>query len=273
MLKLRVVFIFLLGLFALLQNPVVASINASPLGLDLIVAPGEREVGSFLVKNTGDDAQEITVALNDYMRTPTGENQFLPAGTLPQSLEPFVSFSPATFGLEAGETQEVQFEIAIPDNVTGAHWVMFLVRENAPVATNELGIEGQSGGFGFNASVSFGIRVRQLDPTTVLADGRISQVAVLLPDEADGLINIEFMFENTGTTFLQPEGVVEIRDTAGQTVASVPVEVFRILPGARRILSVELQDTLPPGKYVALAVIDFDGDFLVAGQSVFTVEN
>jgi len=271
-LKLRVVCICLLGLFALLQMPVVADITASPLGLDFEVAPGERQVGSFLVRNTGDEAEEINVTLNDYMRTPTGENQFLPAGTLPQSLEPFVSYAPATFALNPGETQEVQFEIAIPEDETGSHWVLFLVRESAPIATNELGIEGQTGGFGFNASVSFGIRVRQLDPTNVQADGRISGVRVQLA-QSDEATQVEFMFENTGTTFLQPEGIVEIRDTAGQTVTSMPVDVFRILPGSRRILSVQLEDTLPPGKYVALAVIDFDGDFLVAGQSVFSVGN
>lgn len=272
MLKRYLILLFVIGLFALLQTSAVGNISASPLGLDLIVAPGESKIGSFLVKNTGDDVQEINVTLNDYARTPMGENQFLPAGTLPQSLLPYVDYSPATFTLDPGATQEVQFEIAIPEGVTGAHWILFLVRESEPVATNQLGIEGQSGGFGFNASVSFGIRVRQMDPTTAVADGRISQVEVQMP-EGDEPLQIQFTFENTGTTFLQPEGVVEIRDTAGQTVASVPVEAFRILPGARRILSVALEETLPPGKYVALAVIDFDSDFLVAGQAVFSVGN
>lgn len=247
-----------------------AKVAVSPLGIDFDLLPGATYFGSFVVKNTGQDAQDITVTLNDYDTAVAGENRYYPAGSLPHSLAPFVTFSPATFRLEPGMVQEVSFKASLPEEVIGPHWMMFFVQESTPAASTTTEVEGQEGGFTFNVNVVFGVQVRQTDPSHGVADGRVRRVLVEALE--GGGLAIRLTFENTGTTFLLAKGRVEIRDRTGKTAATIPIEEFRALPGATRELTVLLEEPLPPGQYIALGIIDFGAQFLVAGQAGFEIK-
>jgi hypothetical protein len=50
---------------------------------------------------------------------------------------------------------------------------------------------------------------------------------------------------------------------------TVPIAEFPTLPGATRKVVVEVPRTLAPGDYVVLALVDFGGAELVAGQIDF----
>ena len=68
---------------------------------------------------------------------------------------------------------------------------------------------------------------------------------------------------------------VTLRAPGGETVATIPIAAFSILPGKSRILFCELpkagESNLKAGrKYSALAVIDYGGADLVAGEYEFT---
>ncbi len=111
------------------------------------------------------------------------------------------------------------------------------------------------------------MQLRQVDPHEAVADGRVRGLSV--GRDPEGRLVAKVAFENTGTTFLRPSGRVEVRDRTGQTVGSTPIEPFRVLPGATRELAVALPEGLAPGVYVALAILDFGAEFLVAGQAGF----
>ena len=263
------------GAFALLVVALIgltsaAKVAVSPLGIDFDLLPGATHFGSFTVKNTGEDAQDITVTLNDYDKAVTGENRYYPAGTLAYSLATFVTFSPATFRLEPGRVQEVSFKASLPEEALGPHWMMFFVQESTPTASTTTEVEGQEGGFAFNVNVVFGVQVRQTDPSHRVVDGRVTRIRVETLEGGGWAIRLAF--ENTGTTFLLPKGRVEVRDRTGKTAATIPIEEFRILPGATRELTVLLEEPLSPGQYIALGIIDFGAEFLVAGQAGFEVK-
>lgn len=243
-----------------------AKIAVSTLGIDFELAPGETLIDSFVVQNTGDTTQEVSVNPQDFARSVTGENQFAPPGTFPRSLAPYVTVSPATFRLEPDQVQEVQFRVELPEDAPGPHWMILLVRESDP----EVVSEAPPGGVGFSASVTFGVQLRQTDPTNAVADGRVTRIQVI-PPEGENPLAVELVFENTGTTFLEPRGRVEIRDAGGATVANLPIESFRVFPGASRQVRVALAEPLEPGRYVALGIVDFGGEFLVAGQAAFEI--
>jgi hypothetical protein len=67
---------------------------------------------------------------------------------------------------------------------------------------------------------------------------------------------------------------IALRDQAGATVETLPISPFSILPGHERTVFVELPEPgtskLEKGKtYNALAVIDYGGSDLVAGELEF----
>jgi len=266
----RAVILLALSWVLLADLTMSGKISVFPLGIDVELAPGQNHTGSFMIKNTGDTPQDVSVTLNDYARTVDGKNQFPPAGTLDRSLAPFTTVSPATFQLEAGKVQEVQFQLDLPQDQAGPHWMIVMVKESEPTVTTNVGVKGQKGGFAFKANLVFGVRVRQSDPTSALTDGRVTRLQVT-PPATERPLGVQLTFKNTGTTFLRPSGRVEIRDRTGQTVANLLIDSFRVLPGAKRTLDVSSTQALEPGKYIALGIIDFGGDFLVAGQAAFQI--
>ena len=62
------------------------------------------------------------------------------------------------------------------------------------------------------------------------------------------------------------KGRVEFRRLDNTLASQVPIVEFPTLPGSMRRVLVDVPRDLPTGDYVALALIDFGGSELVAGQ-------
>jgi P pilus assembly chaperone PapD len=77
---------------------------------------------------------------------------------------------------------------------------------------------------------------------------------------------VAIRFHNTGGTHLVAKGHLEFRRIDNSLAREVPIEEFPTLPGATRRVLVDIPADLPAGDYVVLALIDFGGTELVAGQ-------
>ena len=64
---------------------------------------------------------------------------------------------------------------------------------------------------------------------------------------------------------------MEIRDEMGEPIESFPLKSFTSLPGNEQILVTTRSVELEAGEYSALVVIDFNGDYLVAGETFFEI--
>jgi hypothetical protein len=77
---------------------------------------------------------------------------------------------------------------------------------------------------------------------------------------------IAVVFHNTGGTHLLAKGRLEFRRIDNSLAAQVTIPEFPTLPGATRKVMLDVPAGLTPGDYVVLALIDFGGAELVAGQ-------
>ncbi|MBI1729400.1 hypothetical protein HY229_01835 [Candidatus Acetothermia bacterium] len=262
--------LFSLALLLIGSTPALASIGTSTLGADIEVVPGQSLSGSFLVYNGNEAPTNISIEVGDFTRDEEGGVQILPPNSQPHSLANFIAFSPASFTLAAGsgKSQEVRFTVSIPAGVSGPHWAALLVREVGQSASNNQTASNQQQ-VGVQLDLQIGVQIRQVDPTLAINTARITQVDILPPDH-DKPMRVVTEFENTGTIFQKPSGEVRIIDSSGKIVARIPIDSFRMLPGGKRRLEVPLTQNLAAGDYLALVVIDFGGDFLLAGQARFT---
>jgi hypothetical protein len=80
---------------------------------------------------------------------------------------------------------------------------------------------------------------------------------------------IAIRFHNTGGVHLLAKGRLEFRRLDNSLAAEAPIAEFPTLPGATRKVMVDTPVGLAPGDYVVLALIDFGGAELVAGQIDF----
>jgi len=241
---------------------------AFPLTLVIEALPGETKTGSFFVVNTGEEPEEITITLADWRLKPDGSIEFLEAGSLEYSLTPFVEFAPISFPLEPTQKQEVRYTLSLPaDLPIGDLWAIFLVEGSQ--------VEGVGGTEG-EVETEIGVRVRYaikifLSDPRAEKDGRISGMRLLGVNP----LHLVVVFENTGTAVLRGvTGWVEVRNERGETVKTLEVKRFTVLRGVRRELELrepEGFEPLPSGFYVALAVLDFGAEFLVAAELPFEV--
>ena len=249
---------------------IAADIRVSSLVIDLEIPTGTSYADSFLVSNVGTEPENIEISLVDWNRNINGQHRYFEAGRLPRSLANWIEFSPIRFELKAGESQKVKFNVAIPEEEEGTHWTMFLV-EGAPEVTAAKK-EGKSL-FSVMATVAYGIKIYQTDAATARRKGKVTNLDITAFSKSkEPEIKVKIEFENIGNTHLKAEGQVEIRNKKGQTVATVEIKRFPILPGAKRILEIPFKEkNLQPGRYLALAILDFGGNYLVAGQRVFEI--
>jgi len=181
--------------------------------------------------------------------------------TVARSNGDWLEVEPTRFRLDVGEAQDVSFSIRVSQGASGTYWGMIFVEGVPPPEERE--------GATVLAIERFGVKVYETVPGTEVLSGEIQRVRKL----DDALLSFEIAFVNSGNVQLKPRGQVEITDQTGDIIQTLSVDEFYVLPGAVRYENVVGQaNSLPPGRYVALAVLDIGNpDYLVAGQLVFEV--
>jgi len=240
-----------------------AEIVVSPLTIEISAGPGETQTGSFVVRNAGTEIENVTVSAFGYSLDSSGGLLLDPEV---RSLVPTLTFFPASLGVAPGEEAVVHFEFTAPVE-SGDHWAVFFVEGSTatPVGTTVGKVQAT-----VDVKVRYGVKLIQRDPGAV-KDGSVESMALASTTPP----SIDIQFVNLGTSVLRKAtGWVEFRDVTGTVVAKAMIDEFTTLPGGRRELSVSIPDQVlgTRGDYLALCVVDFGGDHLVAGELQFSVE-
>ena len=208
------------------------------------------------VSNDAGERVQATVVVEDWERDEHGGNRFLPAGSHAHSCAAGLEVFPATLALEPGESANLRIAFTGKPSLAANCWsIVFL--ENR--ATQEMGSRQLS------YNVRTGIKVYG-ESANASRDGLIEQMA--LTDSTPG--QLALTFRNAGDVQLRVKGTIEVRRVDNSVVQRTPVESFPVLPGARRIVLSQVPP-LPAGRYVLLALLDFGGSELVAGQMEYEV--
>ena len=99
------------------------------------------------------------------------------------------------------------------------------------------------------------------------SDININQVSIIENYSNNNTAGIYF---NNGNLIAKCNGWIEFRDIDGLSIEKIELdEIPRIYPLERRSFEVEIPNDLVTGEYSALAVIDYGGAQLVAGEVIF----
>ena len=251
-----------------------AQLLVDPLEITLITAGNTRIPASISLSNASDAAVQATITRQDWDRVENGDNRFLASGTSGASCGAILSASPLSIRVEAHSSRIIRVAAQNAATLTKECWDIFFVEEvpqRAPV-------KGSSLQYIFRTGVKVYVA-----PPGLARDGQVEEMLVVDTPIAPAASTtaaklsvsaatpatkrqISIRFHNTGGMHLLAKGRLEFRRLDNTLAMQVPIAEFPTLPGALRKLMVDVPNGLAPGDYVVLALIDFGGAELVAGQ-------
>lgn len=244
-------------------KPVHAQISVDELEVLLRPDLAERRSAVVRVTNHSDKATQVLLDIQDWDRDSTGANKFHPMGTLPQSCRQRLRVFPMSLRVEAKRTEAVRITFE-GDNTASCWGIVFMQSSEPPKATT---------GSQITYVIRTGIKV-YVEPQNAEKVGDIDDVVLTtMPKSATDTAKVPALgitFRNSGKAHLKPKGAVEVRDENNSIVAKLDISEFPVAPTDVRKLLLALP-ALKNGRYVALALLDYGGAEIAAGQYEFEV--
>lgn len=239
----------------LLTAPVIAqgTVGVDPVARLFTAKPGDSITQELNIYNPNADPASLRVAvyLSDMDISETGETKYLSAGTLPESLKNWMTFSPTSLDLGGQQTQKVRYTVQVPKNAKpGTHWGMLMLegQDAAPTPGKTL--------------ASFRLRVAHtvyVNVEPVQRSGEISGIFDQVPATPAQPYTIGVQYRNTGNVVSGVQGRIELRNASGELAATLPLNLDVALPNHTLLLQASLTGPVPRGQYSALVVLN-DGD-------------
>jgi P pilus assembly chaperone PapD len=251
-----------------------AQLLVDPLEVTIVATGTTRVPASFSVSNTSNEVVQATITRSDWDRAENGDNRFLAAGSTGTSCGANLSVSPLSIRVEPHTSRVIRLGIQSGAAITKECWDIFFVEE----VPRRASAKGNSLQYIFRTGVKVYVA-----PPGLARDGAVENMAVedvavprttVSTTPATTVSNvpaatkrqISIVFHNTGGTHLLAKGRLEFRRIDNSLAAQVAIPEFPTLPGATRKVMLDVPAGLTPGDYVVLALIDFGGAELVAGQ-------
>ncbi|HEY8298021.1 MAG TPA: DUF916 domain-containing protein [Candidatus Baltobacteraceae bacterium] len=252
------VFLTLIGALALMPNPVHSDglgLDVSPAKLELAMTPGSSYNVPVTVHNSTSNSTHVQATMIDFALAQNGDYEFEKTGTRGDSLMRWASINPREFDLPAGTTQQVRLSLAVPAGNLSGEYAGIVFFQTRPVR--------RAGAVAFSARVA--TKIYMTIPGTVKIDGAIAKMAAS-PAPAGELYRV--LFKNLGNAHVYLRGQLEVQKN-GQTVDRVAFPSQELVErGGDRLIEVNGK-RLPPGKYQAIATIDYGGKTMTGGEINF----
>lgn len=249
--------------------------------------------GTFVVSNKTRSAAQAIISVQDWDRDSTGENRFFPVGTTQGTCGRSLTVEPLGTRLEPGSSQEIRLAIDSASLPARECWAVVFVESAIPAV--------QETGRRITYVVRTGVKVYVV-PRTAVLNGEVTDMRVrphvraATADSArprgvsDSLARqvrrdsaalaraaadtsrqeLALTFANTGSRHVLVQGTLELRRADNSVAAKLPMPHLHVLPRATQHVTVPLPN-LPGGRYVALAILDFGGNEVAAGQVEYEV--
>ncbi|HEV8447558.1 MAG TPA: hypothetical protein VGQ44_12085 [Gemmatimonadaceae bacterium] len=259
-------FIALAGALVALSNVAGAQIAVDELELHVPLKPGGSVTTTFHAANRGITPANATVTIQDWDRSEVGENRYYPTGTLPTSCGAHVTVFPSVLQLAPRSVQTLRVSVDSAAAIGhGCYAILFIDNPPPPRTAQSSAVQ---------YSVRYGVKVYVEPETPLIAEVTDVGVVDAKPAISSGKLSarsnvrsrqLDITYKNTGARQTMAHGAVEIRRPDNSVVSKIDIPEFPTLPGATRRLGVALP-SLPSGRYVLLALLDYEGAEIAAGQ-------
>jgi hypothetical protein len=260
--------------FAWLLLLIAAAIRSASANIDvdgdLIVvknaAAGETYEGDIVIRNNGDETEEVQVYQTDYAFQCNGSNYYGEPGKLQRSNALWISFSPKRSLIPPGQKAKVHYIVKVPtaDRLRGSFWSMLMIEGVNPINPDEL---RKKNAVSIKTVMRYGIQL-----VTDIGSGCKRELKFLghqvVREKAKTILQVDM--ENIGETWLRPQVWAEIYDEQGKSLGNFPGGQMRTFPNTSLRFKIDL-GSIAEGKYRTLIVADCGGDDLFGLEKVISI--
>jgi P pilus assembly chaperone PapD len=231
-------------------------INVSPAKFEISMSPGMNYNIPVLVQNSSSDTTHIQASMVDFGVTQSGSYQFSKPGSMPYSVMRWATINPREFDLPAGTSQQVRVSLAIPkETALSGEYAGIVFFQTRPTRKPH--------------AVSFSVRIATKIYLTIPGTVKIAgAVQKMTATKGSGSETYRVLFKNTGNAHVYLNGSLEVR-RGGSTVEKIALPKNDLVErGQDRLIEISGK-ALPPGKYQAVALVDYGGTTMTGGEIEF----
>jgi len=269
------IFSFMAGL-GIPASPVSAQGYSVSYGdIDFVVRQGGDLAGSFRVSSNSEDVIYLRIYSGDWARKTESGTDYtfeVESGFEERSFIEWMTYSPDTMELAAGETKEVYFEVNFPEEIQfdGSHWGVVFVEEVLSIGEGVPKPADNGLQVGITTKWRYAVKIYATFEGTEIREGSFTDLAL---ERVDDGFDVSAMFKNTGNIYMKPEMWVEIRNSGGEVIYRQDHIRQTMLPESSREYIFEVRDLeLDPGTYLLMVVADYYGPALVAIQGTMEIK-
>lgn len=262
---------YLIGLLTYISlcSLLAAAITVSPMTINQTFEKGKSYQLPLLIKNTSDSPKGFRLYSGDRTFDKFGSSHAAKPGTNPRSSLDWLEFPQGIINLEAKDRKQLFFTVKVPDSVHGTYWANLYVEETKPSQQIKADKPGVTVNVLWRSQVSLNFTVHSESEVSA----GISRMEIKQDSSGKRCLEIEIM--NTCPEKIMCRGYYEIRDQYGNTLEKMNLHQegeFSIYPSYSRIVISKFFSTdFKTGIYPCIAVLDFGGENLIAGQTILKI--
>ena len=245
-----------------------ASVEVSPLRVELKTAPGGTTTQAITISNTGENAVRVRATLSDWYLSTDGAPQFVDASDARYSATAWTRLAPPEQVIEAGRDGTVRFTLSVPAGTGAAGYRTGILFDFAPASAAPIA-RGRDLTVRSRIATLIYVNVGEPPAAVELTDLK-SRFA---PNEPPQVVAV---LKNTGQRSVRTRGTLTIFDKTGAKVGEMVVPDVPVLPESEREVAIKTADPekgpkLPPGEYRVEVRIDVGMPAVIVGETTLKV--
>ena len=245
-------------LFAMQSAQAQRGTSVSPSRLYYKINPGGYKSQTIHITNSGKTKESFTVSFANFSSPGNkGKTKIDTSLNSEHGCAQWLSASPSFFEVGAGETQDIEILLQIPNtpDANTVRWGIIIVKSAYENKGSEEGGE-KTVGMHIMQSFQFGVHVFQTPPSVTFKEVTVRK---FYRDSlaSDSTINLNIEVENTGDAIANCAPYLDLINLKTGESHRLKGKGFTVLPGGIREVVFILPEGIKPGEYSILGVVDY----------------
>ena len=255
--------LLILIIFFFISSSVFAQdFEVAPVKMDFIVNPEESQTKILSIKNHSNFKTSFTISFKDYIVGREGNKQAVEKNSTKTSCADWITPEKTFFDIAPNEQVQIKITITPPADDYSTRWALMYI-QTVKVKTS-FDIDKSSLGAGVRLSGRISVEINREPSTPLKADLKIKDLReVYLVDSGNRIFIADILNLGKNIANCKISFIASDLNTA-EEIEFDPIHLISY-PGFLREVRFELPNTMPPGKYSLVALLDYGKTTTIKG--------